>query len=727
MRQVFLENGLITIKEVFEPVLDDHLIMVSVHYSCISPGTESATIAGSTKQNMFLTNIPVKIAKVLQSIAVNGVQGTKALVRERLKGNIQSLGYSCSGQVIAVGKKIKKFRAGDWVACAGAGLANHADVVCVPENLVVHVKDKSFLKQASYTTLGAIALQGVRRANPQLGDIVAVVGLGLLGQLTVQFLKQNGCQVIGIDLMNDRLELARSFGADYVFNAADQSIQKEIAALTAHQGVDCTIITAAAKTNDIVQQAMEITRRKGKVVVVGDVGLSLERAPLYEKEIDFLISCSYGPGRYDASYEKEGVDYPYAYVRWTENRNMQSFVSMLEQKKLIIDPLISAVVPADKADEGYAQLTQKKALGVVIDFSADQKENVTFQPAQLEKNDSITSTPAFVPAVKGEVRVGILGAGGFAKVKLIPIISRINKVKINAVVEPQSTTRLSVGQLYQAAGVFASDESLFEKDLIDALVIASPHKYHCDQAIRALAQGKAVFLEKPMVTDFEQLEKINGLLDQNPLLPLCVDYNRSFAPFMQKIKRTIKDRTSPLVVHYRMNAGFIPKDHWVQTEVGAGRIIGEACHIFDLFCSLTDSYPVAVSVESIKPSTDDLFATDNFSAQLSFADGSVCTLLYTSLGHEGVGKERMELYFDSKTIVMDDYKTLQGFGLPHSFNENSKTQDKGHEFLIHQFFDELKKPVFTPPISMERLQKVAHITLVIDQLACAGGGSKELS
>jgi predicted dehydrogenase len=728
MRQLFLEKGMITIKEVCEPVLDDNLVLVHVYYSCISPGTENATIANASPQRMFLTNIPMKVAKVLQSIATNGVQGTKALIRERFAGNLQALGYSCSGVVIAVGKRVTKFRAGDNVACAGAGLANHADVVCVPENLIVKVTNKDFLKQASYTTLGAIALQGVRRAQPQLGDIVAVVGLGLLGQLTVQLLKNAGCTVIGVDLMNERLDLAKQLGADYVFNSAEQSLQTEINALTAHQGVDAAIIAAASSSSALVQQAMEITRRKGKVVVVGDVGLSLERAPLYQKEIDFLISCSYGPGRYDQSYEQQGIDYPYAYVRWTENRNMQAFVSLVEQGNIKIDPLISASFALDDAQKGYALLREKQALGVVIDFDNAAHNNVTQNiKANFETKAPYLKEIKFIPAVKDTIRVGVIGAGGFAKIKLMPLIARIKNVNINAIVDPNTANGITTSKIYDAkCGPFTQDRSLFEADAVDAVVIASPHKYHCDQALSALERGKAVFLEKPMVTDFNQLDRLYGFLKQHRSAPFTVDYNRSFAPFIKKIKRTIAQRTSPILIHYRMNAGFIPKDHWVQTEVGAGRIIGEACHIFDLFCYLTGSEPVSVSVEAIKPSTDDLFPTDNFSTQISFADGSVCTLMYTALGHNGLGKERMELFYDSKTIVLDDYKTLTGYGLPRSFNETTHSPDKGHEQLIGQFFGALKEPHFNPPIALERLYNVAHVTLIVDQLACAGGGSKEL-
>ncbi len=727
MRQVFLENGLVRIKEVCQPILDKQMVLVAVHYSCISPGTEQATI-NNAQSGSLLHKIPEKIAKVLESLTHNGLEGTRALIREKMQGSLQMLGYSCSGKVIAVGSKVNRFRPGDFVACAGAGFANHASMVCVPENLVAHVRDESLLKHASVSTLGAIALQGLRRASVQLGETVCVLGLGLLGQLTVQLAKLSGATVIGIDLLEDRLTLAKQHGADFVINAKTSSVIEQLATHTNHYGVDVTIVTAASKTNDIMQQAMEITRKKGKVVVVGDVGLGLERSPLYQKEIDLLISCSYGPGRYDSSYEQQGIDYPYAYVRWTENRNMQAFVTLLEQKKIIVDTLIPDCFDVDNVESAYAAIKEQQALAALISYQEHiEKPKIgAVQHNDAHQNDEETP-PRFIPAMHGgTIRVGVIGAGGFAKVKLMPIVSRIDNVKINAIVDANVATSLTISKLYQASRALTEDDALFNENLVDAVIISSPHKYHCDQALTALKHGKAVFLEKPMVTDFEQLDRLYAFLQQHPMIPFCVDYNRSFAPCIKKIKTVITQRTSPLMIFYRMNAGFISRDHWIQTEIGAGRIIGEACHIIDLFYFLTDSYATAVSVESLKPSHDDLFPTDNFSVQLSFADGSVCTLLYTALGHAGLGKERMELFFDSKSIVMDDYKTLQGFGLASSFNESKHVSDKGHESLITTFFNNLKDSSFTPPISYDHLYRVAKLTLIIDQLACQGGGIKEL-
>jgi predicted dehydrogenase/threonine dehydrogenase-like Zn-dependent dehydrogenase len=724
MRQVFLEKGIVKVKEVCEPILSENTVLIEVFYSCISPGTEGSTIANAQK-SLFST-IPLKLPKVMMSIAKNGIEGTKALIKEKLAGDLQTLGYSCSGKVIAVGKKITKFRAGDFVACAGAGFAHHAEMIAVPENLVVKVTNQDYLKEASITTLGAIALQGLRRANLMLGETVCVLGLGLLGQLTVQLAKLSGCKVIGIDLIPERLELAKKIGADSVLNPREHALKDEIDFITAHNGVDSTIITAGSSNNTIIQQSMEITRKKGRVVLVGDVPLTCDRSPFYQKEIDFLISCSYGPGRYDGSYEQNGLDYPFAYVRWTENRNMQSIVDFIEQKRLDVNSLISESASIEQAEQAYERLKNQSALAVILSYR-EEKEAASYINKQEQKIIQQKSQPTFIPAYKDNVRVGVIGAGGFAKVKLMPIISRIKNVKINAIVDANIANSITVSKTYGAAKALSDDSKLFDEDLVDAVLIASPHKYHCNQALAALENGKAVFLEKPMVTDFDQLKQFQEFFQKNSNIPFCVDYNRSFAPFMQKIKKEIEKRTSPLVVQYRMNAGFIPKDHWIQTEVGAGRIIGEACHIFDLFMFLTDSEPVAVSVEAIKPKNDDLFPTDNFSAQFSFQDGSICTLLYTSLGHKDLSKERMELFYDSKAILMDDFKILQGFGLPSSFNEKVMVPDKGHEHLLHEFFNRIRMPDYQPAISLRRLSKVAEITLIIDQLACQGGGSQEIN
>jgi len=712
MRQVFLQKGAVVVKEVSQPRLDEYSVLVCVHYSFISSGTELATIQNA-QAGMF-ANIPSKIKNVFATVSTHGVDGTAALIRETLQGSFHSLGYSVSGQVIAVGSKVRRFRTGDYVACAGAGYANHADLVCVPENLTVKINKKEDVRAASITTLGASALQGVRRAQVELGERVCVIGLGLLGQLTVQLAHASGCAVIGIDLIPERCELATKLGAQHVFSpslnssgqatgANGEGVIEEINLITEHYGVDATIITATSKSNELINQAIAMTRRKGRVVVVGDVGLDLNAEEFYKKEIDLRMSS----------------------VQQTETRNMQAFVEMIEHKRISIEPLICAEVDLDHIEQAYQQLTSKHMLGVVLRYGPNEQvaqQAVTQSKAVLEYQEKIR----FSPAVIDSIRVGIVGAGGFAKIKLMPVVSKLKNTKISAIVDANMANSMNVSKIYGAAKALAHDDELFATDLVDAVVISSPHKFHCDQALKALGHGKAVFVEKPMVTDFEQLARMQEFFRKNPNMPFCVDYNRSFAPFMLKIKTQLAKRKTPLVAHYRMNAGRIDKDNWVQTQVGAGRIIGEACHILDLFCFLTDANPVAVSVESLHAQRTDIFPTDNFTAQISFDDGSICSLLYTALGHASLGKERMELFFDGKSIVMEEYTQLYGFGISSSFNETVSTPDKGHEGLLKSFFKGLHKKTDQSPIPFSRLFKVAELSLIIDQLACEGGGSKEL-
>lgn len=729
MRQVFLEKGEIVVKRVSEPLLDDYSVLVSVYYSFISSGTELATVEGAKQGSAFslsVESVTRKVKKVCESVKENGVGATFSLVKDKLYGDVQGtispIGYSCSGKVVAVGKKVNKIQVGDFVACGGSGVANHADLVCIPENLVAPIKDEKYLKDLSVTTIGAIAMQGLRRAQVQLGETVCILGLGLLGQITVQLAKEAGCKVVGIDLIQERIDLAKKIGADAVYSASQNNLEKEIAFLTDHHGVDCTIITAASKSDAIVQQAMQLTRKKGRVVLVGDVGLSLERSPFYKKEIDFLISCSYGPGRYDYEYESCGKDYPFAYVRWTENRNMRSFVDLVCRGRVDIEKLVSKVVDVSDVQSAYSLIKSGDCLGVVISYLP--KEADSSIKINVAKSDQ--HLDLFKCCKEENIRVGFVGAGGFAKIKLMPIVSKIEGVNIDAIVDANVSNSVNTSRLYKVKHSFTSHEEMLKNDVVDAVVVATPHKFHWEQVKDSLLRGKAVFSEKPMVTTYDQLNEFKQLSDKYGNLPYCVDYNRSFAPYVRKIKEEVKNRKSPLVVHYRMNAGFIPKDHWVQTDLGCGRIIGEACHIFDLFYSITDSKPVSISVESINPRRDDLISTDNFSVQISFADGSICSLLYTSLGNKDFGKERMEVFFDGKSIVMDDFKSLKSYGLSKNFDESSSEQDKGHKYLVKKFFGEVRGLNFTPPISMSRLYDVAKMTLDINRLALMGGGQDGL-
>jgi len=717
MKQVFLKKGAAVIHEIPAPLLSPNTLLVQVHYSFISTGTEFATItaSGTSLLQKATSNTKKSLDKVMGAIKDNGLSGTYALIQEKMH-QYMPIGYSCTGQVIAIGANITNFRIGDYVACAGAQFANHANIVSVPENLVVKIVNQDFLKQTSLTTIGAIALQGVRRANLQLGESVCVIGLGLIGQLTVQLAKLSGSTIFGIDLVPSRLDLAREFGAQYTYNPAQENLYKEIDFATGHKGVDTTIITAASASGEILQQAMNITRRKGKVILVGDVKLDFDRDAFYAKEIDLLISCSYGPGRYDQSYELEGHDYPYAYVRWTENRNMQFFASLVQEKKISIDKLIDHEFSVTNAEKAYEQLQSKQSLGIVLAY---EQEPIRFISEVSQKTSSKSYTPYKAP--QNTLNIACVGVGGFAKTTLLPIITNIKNSKLVSIIDPNSSLGLTLSDVYKTS--YHNDyRTVCDNPDIHAVVIATPHYLHTEQALACLHSGKAVFVEKPAAVTFEQLEQLKTFFKNNTQSLYCADFNRSSAPIITKIKSVISKRNNPMMVTYRMNAGFLPLDHWTQSAQNRGRIIGEACHIFELFCFLTDAQPLSISVSALNPIQKSLTPTDNISVQLSMADGSSCTLLYTALGDSNAGKERMEIFFDGKTIVMQDYKELTGYGLPASFNTKSKNSDKGHKILLTQFFTQAQSQNFIAPIPISRILLATEISLIVDKLARSGGG-----
>lgn len=722
MRQVFLKTGKIQLLNVDLPLSDQNSIIVRVNYSFISSGTEFATISNSGKSlwKKVFSNLNQNIQKVSGAIKDNGFSATLALINEKME-QVIPLGYSCSGQVVEVGQNVEGFVVGDYVACAGANFANHADFVVVPQNLAVKIRNCEMLKQVSLTTIGAIAMQGVRRANLELGQKVCVFGLGLLGQLTVQLAKLSGCQVFGIDIQESRLRLAHELGADSVFNPMDSSIIKEIEFATSQRGVDVTIITAVGKDGIIIQQAMQATRRKGKVVLVGDVKIDFDRDPFYSKEIDFLISCSYGPGRYDDAYEKRGVDYPYDYVRWTENRNMELFARLVQEKKILIEPLISSEFDIKDVESAYNLLQTRSSLGIILSYgSAYQCEATKINPGNIDSKN----VKKFIPA--SPVNIGFIGVGGFSKIKLLPIVSKIKNINIHSMVDSNSTTLVNVSNLYKVQSISNNYKELLDTGEVNAVVIATPHCLHADQAIDFMSAGKAVFVEKPAAVNFEQFEKLKSFLNKNNDVLYCVDFNRSFSPFIQKIKEMVKKRNNPMMIHYRMNAGLIPRDHWIYSPANGGRIIGEACHIFELFCFLTDAEPVSISVESINSNNDAIKKADNFIAKIRMNDGSCCSLLYTSIGNAESGKEYMEIFFDGKSIIMNDFYELKGFGLSKNFNQVSRVQDKGHEDILKRFFSAVQAQNYQPPVSYKRILTATEISLIVADLISAGGGFKSV-
>ena len=673
MKQVLLTRGGVIVDNVPAPLLDDDGILVEVAYSFISVGTEMSGV--NQAQKSFVKQAveqPEKVKKLIDHFRQQGVQKTIAKVREKVDTETP-LGYSCSGVVIQVGKNIKDIEPGQRVACAGAGKANHAEIVLVPRNLIVQVPEGCRLRDAASVTLGAIAMQGVRQADPRLGEIVAVIGLGLLGQITVQLLAAAGCRVIGLDLDQRRVDLAKNFGLEAGLNPTEVNVESEVRHLTEGHGVDATIITAASQSDAIVQQSMEITRKKGRVVVVGAVGLGLKRSPFYEKELDFLISCSYGPGRYEPNYEDKGLDYPYAYVRWTENRNMIEYLRLVAENKILLDTLVEREYDIDDAPKAYKelQLAPEKPLGVFLRYPLDIEEPGRSQKLETRINFQTNHN-------SGKINVAIIGAGAFAKGTHLPNLQKLSDLyHIRTIVSATGSNAKSTAQQFGADYATTSFSDVLDDELVDMVLISTRHHLHASQSIAAAKAGKAIFLEKPMALNQADLEELVIVLKETRV-PFVVGFNRRFSPAAQRAKQIIAGRKTPLMIYYRMNAGYLPPEHWTQTEEGGGRMIGEGCHIFDLFQYLIDVPVTEITATPITTQSEHILSSDNMSVTLRYEDGSVATLLYTALGSPSFGKEYMELYTDGKVLVLDDYRNLQVSGTKAKGWTASSVQDKGH-------------------------------------------------
>lgn len=675
MKQVLLRQGVPAVEMVPAPLVEPGRVLVRTAASCISVGTELSGLkmSGTPLWKKALAQ-PHKVRQALEMVGEKGLARTVAEIRGKVE-TPQPIGYSAAGTVIAVGTGVDGFSVGDRVACAGAQCAYHAEILCVPVNLAVPVPDNVSVQAASTVALGAIALQGIRRAAPTLGETFVVVGLGFLGQLTVQMLHANGVKTLVVDTDAGRRAQAVAAGA-VGLDPSDGAAEIQVARLTDGVGADGVIVTAATSSDAVISTAFKMCRKKARVVLVGDVGLNIDRSDIYVKELDFLVSTSYGPGRYDTRYEEEGLDYPVSHVRWTENRNMAAYLDLVASGAVSLDGYLDTRFAVDDAPLAYESLKgAERPMLALLEYpgsSTETAHSLHLSPRTLSR--------------AGAVRIAVVGAGEFATAMHLPLIQAMpDQYQLRAVVNRTGHKAAATAKRF-GANVAATDfEAILADPDIDAVLLCTRHNHHSSQTLAALKAGKHVLVEKPLALNREELAAITAFLaqagDRAPVL-LC-GFNRRFSPFTAPVVDGLKNRTNPLIVNYRMNAGRIPPEHWVHGSEGGGRNIGEACHIYDLFTFLTGARVTSVGARTIAPTTGFYRADDNFVATITFADGSVASLTYTALGSAGYPKEKMELYCDGAIWELDDYKQLAVTGRSGGFS--SRGAEKGHREELKAF------------------------------------------
>ena len=650
MKQILqsARSGELELVEVPSPTPAPGQVLVANHYSVVSPGTEKMALDFARKSLVSKARSrPDLVKQVLKKLQHEGPMPTYRAVTTRLEAP-QPLGYATAGVVVAVGEGVEGFAPGDRVACAGAGYANHAEFVTVPDNLVVHVPAELELDKAAYATLGAIAMQGVRVADPRLGEVVAVIGLGLIGQLTVQLLRAAGCQVLAIDINEDRIAEAMDQGATWsALPGDDHEPWKNTA--THGYGADIAIVTAASESSAPITLAADLCRVKGCVVAVGATAMNLDRRSFYPKELELRMSMSYGPGRYDRRYEELGLDYPISHVRWTENRNLQSFVNLAAAGDIDPAKLDAEVVAFEDAESSYEALAkgERKNLAIIFKYKGAPDEARTLELAKPSARRD------------GDVGIAFVGAGNYAKAQLIPAIASASKVRKVQVVTATGASARRTSEKYDYASCGTDPQEVFENDAVDLVFIATQHDSHASLARDAMKAGKAVWLEKPIGLDQESVrELVAAARDTQGFL--SVGYNRRFSPHAEKIRETFDGRSEPMSIRYTVAAGATPAGTWVtDPKTGGGRIIGECCHFIDLCIYLVGTLPSSVYARGLSrdPERD-----DSFVANVSFTDGSVATLEYLANASAELPKERFEVSSERKTAICENFRSTTVMG-----------------------------------------------------------------
>ena len=709
MKQV-LQNrktGRPFVGEVPVPALQKGRVLVRTVASLISAGTERAAVELVSKGLVQeARQRPDLVKAVVTKVKNEGLLNTFASVRDKMAAS-QALGYSAAGIVSAVAEDVTEFQIGDRVACAGVGFASHAEVLSVPKNLCVHLPESVSFESGAYGTLGAIALQGVRLAELTLGESVVVIGLGLVGQLTVQLLKANGCRVFGLDLDQTRVSLALELGADKAL-VSNEEAAKEIDTWTGGHGADAVLITAATDSNQPIELAARVSRLKGRVIVVGMTGMNIPRQPFFSRELKLIISMSYGPGRYDPEYEERGHDYPLPYVRWTEKRNIESFLQLAGDKRVNVERLTTHRFPITEAEQAYRLISgdvQEPYLGVVLNYDPE---------AEIVRKVSLGTAP---PSRKSEksIVLGVIGAGGYVPAMLLPHF-KTEGVEFRSIATASGISAHDVGKRFGFAYAVSSADEVLDDTNVNLVVVGTRHDTHAELARKALERNKHVFVEKPLALNDDELESVLKAA-QNSTGKLMVGFNRRFSPLAQRGKDFFAERETPLSILYRVNAGRVPKEHWIQNaEEGGGRIIGEVCHFIDLMQFLTGARPVSVFAESVGARSSKTVDADSVFITLRFADGSNGVVAYLSEGDKALAKERVEIFGAGRVFVLDDFRRATLYKDGREEQVTLKAQDKGQQSQVRAVCACVLRGGDVP-IALEELAATSRATFrVLDSL-----------
>ncbi len=677
MKQIlqFLRTGVMEVAELPCPQVAPGHLLIQTTTSLISAGTERMLVEFSKANLIQKARLqPDKVKQVLDKIRADGLMPTLEAVFRKLDVPLP-LGYCNVGTVLEVGAGVRDFQPGDRVASNGP----HAEIACVPRNLCAKIPDAVTDEQAAFTVLGSIGLQGVRLAQPTLGERFLVMGVGLVGLLTAQFLLASGCEVLVSDFSADRLKLAEAFGAQTVNLAEGGDPIAAAQAWTQGQGVDGVLITASAKTDEIMHQAAEACRKRGRIILVGVVGLNLRRSDFYAKELTFQVSCSYGPGRYDEKYEQGGQDYPAGYVRWTEQRNFEAVLGALRSGKLSVEPLITDRFPLADAVAAYEKVESAPgSLGVLLQYPTEK----------IERSKVLQLAPQGA-AASGSAVVGVIGAGNFAQGILLPALQKTSARRV-AVADLNAMAARHAAQKFGFEQAVTDHKLLLDNPDVRAIFILVGHHLHARFVCEALEAGKHVYVEKPLALNAEQLAQVAEVAARHPNQQVMVGFNRRFSPHTQQIRKLLQGRSEPLCMNMTVNAGAIPPDHWIQDpQRGGGRIIGEGCHFIDLLSYLAGS-PVA-TVSSVMAGEGPAVRDDRMSIVLGFADGSVGTVNYFSNGAKSYPKEMLEVFSDGRVLRMENFRATHGYGFKGFSKFKTSSQDKGHAAELAAFVERLAK------------------------------------